>query len=108
MNDRYTVCHPDTGLVESASTLAAAFAIADRVAEQQTAGGRPMWSDPYAFEVYDRMAHRGRPRRWARRRRNESHDTIRGDRLTDDAAWLVVGIRPESERTLAERRSGTT
>lgn len=78
IDGRYQICHPDEGLVEYADRRADAFSLAEWYAVQKNKyTGQPMFSDPYAFEVYDRMARVGAPQTW---------------RLTADG-WKVVGYK---------------
>jgi hypothetical protein len=106
MIGRYQLVHPDAGLVGVTDSLADALSLGDRCAGQTTRDGRPAFSDPFAFEVYDRLARRGCPRTWQRTRL--CGQCVKGDRLTAGARWWCKEVRPEAERTVRERRTGTT
>jgi hypothetical protein len=91
---RYQVVHSDTGLVECADRIGEAFELADRCAARTMPDGRPMYSDPWAFEVYDRMARRRQPQVW--RRVDKEHTTYcvwHGDRYSVGAFWQAVEYR---------------
>jgi hypothetical protein len=100
---RYQVVHPDAGLVGVTDSLADALALGDRCAEQTMGDGRPAFTDPFAFEVYDRLARRGCPRTWQRTRL--CGQFVKGDRLTTSARWWCKEIRPETEPSVREQRA---
>ena len=93
---RYEFVHPDTGLVVCCRSLGDAFAWADRIADARTPTGEPKWSDPWAFEVYDRMARVGQPRTWKRQPKNPGPGGRcwqHGDRYSMGAWWVMVERR---------------
>ncbi len=100
IDGRYQICHPDVGLVECADIRSDAFAIADRCAAQVLRDGTPAFSDPYAFEVYDRMARRGYARTWRRQPKNGTHCWEYGDRYSDlgNNRWKCIAIRGRTPR----------
>jgi hypothetical protein len=97
IDGRYQVCHPDTGLVECCDRLGDAFAIADRQAVATVkVTGAPMYSDPWAFEVFDRMARVGQPTTWKRASKDGTYCWGRGDKYSMDARWVVIKRREPS------------
>lgn len=102
IDDRYQVYHPIHGLIETASTLADAFDIGSRYEQRKMPNGELFCGEPFAVEVYDRMAKRGRPRCWRRQAKTGTYHTPGGpgamfDKYGDNCRWVCTETRPPAK-----------